>query len=227
MRLRSVTRGLPKPLIDVVGSPFLNYLLDEWIQTGLVSEFIFVVRYRSADFICAYGTEYKGIPISHVEEHIEGTAPALIAACRNIRSEFIICNGDTYWSPSLISSWLGKASLLASATIFAREGVFSRGSLIEVSGKGKENLSFVRYNYTPSSDAFGLQDIGVKFITNSLCDYLLQFDSKEWADLTLEELCVYSTSCFPISISIYDGIFIDIGIPEDYRMFCSYIRNKQ
>ena len=44
-RLKDVVTDLPKPMAPILGSPFLEYLMDYWINKG-VSHFILSVDYQ-------------------------------------------------------------------------------------------------------------------------------------------------------------------------------------
>ena len=45
-RLQSVLNGLPKPLADINGEPFLKYQFENWINNGF-NDFIISLYYRS------------------------------------------------------------------------------------------------------------------------------------------------------------------------------------
>ena len=45
-RLRSIVNEVPKPLAPVNGSPFLKYLIKNWLRQG-VREFIFLLHFEA------------------------------------------------------------------------------------------------------------------------------------------------------------------------------------
>ena len=49
-RLQTVLNGLPKPLADINGTPFLQYLLQNWINKGF-NDFIFSLHFESNKII--------------------------------------------------------------------------------------------------------------------------------------------------------------------------------
>ena len=67
-RLRKAVPDLPKPMALIGGRPFLEYLLDYWIEQG-VSRFIISVGYLKDLIIKHFGTRYKNIPIEYFIEN--------------------------------------------------------------------------------------------------------------------------------------------------------------
>ena len=49
-RLQSVLKGLPKPLADINGTPFLFYLFQNWINKGF-NQFILSLHYEANQII--------------------------------------------------------------------------------------------------------------------------------------------------------------------------------
>ena len=63
-RLKKVVPNLPKPMALIEKKPFLEYLLDYWIDEG-ISKFIISVGYLKDIIIKHFGNEYKNIPIEY------------------------------------------------------------------------------------------------------------------------------------------------------------------
>lgn len=101
-RLREAVPDLPKPMAPIADKPFLAWQLDYLIQCG-VSRFIFSVGYK-ADVIRHYfGSEYRGVSITYVEEPEPlGTGGALQLALREAQQERVfVFNGDTLCEANL------------------------------------------------------------------------------------------------------------------------------
>ena len=102
-RLRSAVTDLPKPMAPIGGRPFLEYQLDYWIAQG-ISRFVLSVGYQHEVIIDHFGTSYKGIELNFViEETPLGTGGGLLLAAEKVGNDapFLLLNGDTYFSVDL------------------------------------------------------------------------------------------------------------------------------
>jgi len=96
-RLRPLTYEIPKPMIDVNGKPFLQYIV-EWFKKYGVSDFVFCVGYLADKFKEYFGDGSKlGVRIRYsIEEQFLGTAGAVKLAEDLLEEEFFVANGDTF-----------------------------------------------------------------------------------------------------------------------------------
>ncbi len=102
-RLRSAVPDLPKPMAPISGRPFLEHLLDYWINQG-VGKFMLSVGYRYQLIISHFGHTYRGVEIDYViEETPLGTGGGLLLAVEKIGGDepFLLLNGDTYFAVDL------------------------------------------------------------------------------------------------------------------------------
>jgi len=75
--MRPLTETTPKPMLQVLGKPLLEYLLEE--VPDEISEFIIVVGYLGNQIREHFGTSWHGKPITYVEQKEKrGTAQALL-----------------------------------------------------------------------------------------------------------------------------------------------------
>ena len=112
-RLRIAVPNLPKPMAPIKGRPFLEYLLDYWINQG-VKKFILSVGYMSEVIVDHFGNNYKTAEISYsIEYQPLGTGGALFLSTKKITEPFLVINGDTFAEvnlKNLISFHLKKNS---------------------------------------------------------------------------------------------------------------------
>lgn len=98
-RLKTVVPTLPKPLADVSGRPFLEYLLDQWIENG-VSEFYLLVCHLAEKIKAHFKNEYRGCKIQYIQEKEPlQTGGAVLYALNHfsdLESDVVIMNGDTF-----------------------------------------------------------------------------------------------------------------------------------
>lgn len=96
-RLRPITENVPKPMVEVAGRPFLEYIVTHLSDQGF-KRFLFLVGYLG-DQIQAYfrsGSRW-GIAIEYATEAQPlGTAGAIRNALEQLDSEFLLVYGDSY-----------------------------------------------------------------------------------------------------------------------------------
>lgn len=96
-RLAPLTDEIPKVLVEINGKSILEYKLE--LLKELVEEVILIIGYKKEKIIEKFGEDYFGLKISYVVQEIpEGTGHALLQAKILLKDEFIVLNGDDYYS---------------------------------------------------------------------------------------------------------------------------------
>jgi D-glycero-D-manno-heptose 1,7-bisphosphate phosphatase len=95
-RLHGLTSERAKPMLDVGGRPFLDYLLDEASRYG-IKRALLLCGYRAGDLTPVYqGRAIRGMRIDTVvEASPAGTAGALALAADRLDDDFLLVNGDS------------------------------------------------------------------------------------------------------------------------------------
>lgn len=97
MRLRPLTKNIPKPMLKVGKKPILQIILEKFKESGY-KNFIICVNYKSKVIQDFFGDGMKfGVKIMYIHEKIEmGTAGALSLLKKNmkINEPFFVMNGD-------------------------------------------------------------------------------------------------------------------------------------
>lgn len=96
-RLRSVVADKPKVLANVSGKPFLEYVLDQIVPTG-ITQVILCIGHLAEQIQAHFGSSYRGLSIKYSHERsLLGTAGALRYALEHISTEnLLVMNGDSY-----------------------------------------------------------------------------------------------------------------------------------
>lgn len=96
-RLRSRLSGIPKPMADIDGRPFLAILLDRLADSG-VTRILLSIGYLSEAIINYFGTEWRHMKIAYVQEASPlGTGGAIRCALADAHADSVlILNGDTW-----------------------------------------------------------------------------------------------------------------------------------
>lgn len=97
MRLRPITKQVPKSMILVSGKPFLQHQLEFLRSLGL-NRFLFLIGYLGDQIKEYFGDGEKfGVEIDYsCEKKLLGTAGALKNAESKLDKEFLLLNGDTF-----------------------------------------------------------------------------------------------------------------------------------
>lgn len=212
-RLRSAVPDLPKPMAPVAGRPFLEYQLDYWIAQG-VDRFLLSVGYRHEVIVDHFGSGYRGASIEYViEETPLGTGGGLLlAADRAGDKPFLVLNGDTYFQVDL-------DELEGFARSNDADWCFS---LFRTSEPGR----YMGMNLSPDGRVISLGSTllqGERRANGGV--YLVHPRSLATGGWTPGQRCSLEDDIFPASMAAgqrffgieFPGVFIDIGVPDDYR----------
>ena len=213
-RLGSLTRTLPKPLLDVGGRPFVEYIITNLSRFG-VNRILLLAGFGGEIVRQAYdGRRLFGVELSvSVEPEPMGTAGALRFAADKLDPFFVLCNGDTFLDADPLSltqnahgeDWSAKL-LLRAVDDSARFGS------VELDDQGR--VKRFREKGDEADEPAPLINAGT---------YLLNRD-RILASIT-KLPCSLEHDVFPVladSGSVFglqtDGYFIDIGIPESLEL---------
>lgn len=212
-RLRSVLPDIPKPMAPINGRPFLEILIDYWITQG-IKKFILSVCYRHEVIINHFGNNYNGALIEYVIENEPlGTGGALMLASKKLscNQPFLLLNGDTFFEIdfNLLKNTYKKNNADWCFSLF-RIGENSRYMSMELSNLGvikSLNSGFSKHDTLVNGGVYLVNPLALRF--NNTSKIIIH---------SLED------NIFPHAMSIgqkmigqeFNGLFIDIGIPEDY-----------
>jgi histidinol-phosphate phosphatase family protein len=186
-RLAPLTDTRPKPLIDVGGRPFLDYLL-EMIKGQGIERVVMLLGYRAEMIVDHLGDGSRfGLEIAHsATPEADETGRRLRTAAELLDPEFLLMYCDNYWPLPLERLWQCYKSSGAPMQItvydnvdgYTRDNVRVEGSLVTV--------------YDKSRTAPGLHgvDIGYAIMRRDLLDRLPDgnpsFEAALYPDLVAE-----------------------------------------
>lgn len=208
-RLGKHTESKPKPLLDICGRPFIEYLIEKASAYGC-REVLLLAGYLGDQFIEKYDQlrlENGGCVVVHQEQQLSGTGGALLDAWDKIDSEFILLNGDSILDAdwTLLEKALIEQNIAAAMALTQTENTERYGAV-----KCHENLivEFKEKN-VDAVDVSGLINAGV---------YALK---KQPLTGLLTQPCSLEKDIFPILVKRktlagveLNGFFIDIGLPD-------------
>lgn len=142
-RLRPLTYNVPKPLVEVEGKPFIDYVLSELAKMG-VKRAVLLTGYKHAMVKrhCGSGKRY-GLRIEYCREKRRmGTGGAILAARGMLKTTTLVANGDSFLELPLSRFLALHRKKGALATVFSMKGSLkARGAI--VAGKNGQVLEFL------------------------------------------------------------------------------------
>ena len=208
-RLRDVIADLPKPMAPVNNKPFLHYLF-KWIKQYPVEKLVLSAGYKSESIVNYFGNSVYGIPVEYViEEKPLGTGGAVKNALHKTSDiDILILNGDTYFPIDLgkfYSFHIENKSLFTIA--LKRMKSFDRYGTVECRGK-----TIMKFNEKKFCED-GLINGGIYLINREMIE-----SWEHSSPFSLEKDVMEKKAGTSILKGlVFDELFIDIGIPEDYH----------
>lgn len=208
-RLRSVVPDLPKPMAPVAGRPFLAWILDRLVEAGF-DRVVLAVGYRHDAIRDHFGQAYRGLPLRYsVEDRPLGTGGAVRLARNQIDADAVfVLNGDTYVDVDYGAMAAAHRRAQASMSIAVhRVADAARYGALEV--QDGRVRGFVEKGRTGP----GLINAGTYLLCAALVDTLPQGRA---FSLEQDLLVPRVGAIRPLAFTA-EGLFIDIGVPDDYE----------
>ena len=205
-RLGELTADTPKPMLPIGDRPFLELLIDEISRHG-IDELLLLCGYLGEGLVDRFdGTTKHGCRIKcQMEDAPAGTAGALRNAYDALAPEFLLLNGDSFFDINLLD-------LPSAARDGRRLGAVALRPLTDTGRFGRVTLDDELIGSFAEKSGFGpgLINGGVYFLRREAIERVTSLP------------CSLERELFPIlategtlSGRVYDGYFIDIGIPEE------------
>lgn len=215
-RLLGVVSDVPKALAPIGEVPFLRLQIEHWVGQGIRS-FVFLLHYQ-ADQIIAFlksqqDSALSGCKTQWVVEPAPmdtGGAIAYAVELLQLSGDFLVTNADTWLGSGINDVWRANAPAMAVVELgdagrYGRVQLDKRDHVTDFHEKNRKQ--------------------GPGWVNAGLC----HLDSglfKDWnhSPFSLERI----TFPFLSSGGVLKAVplrtdFIDIGVPEDYFRFCSWI----
>jgi D-glycero-alpha-D-manno-heptose 1-phosphate guanylyltransferase len=215
-RLRQVVPDLPKPMAPISGKPFLEILLEMLARKGF-KRVILSLGFMAETISSYFGDNFAGMELDYVvEESPLGTGGAVRLAMTQCRGDHVfIFNGDTFldleveqverlWQLQHHTIIVGREvpDTARYGRLLVIEGLVCGFSEKGVTGPGMINagcyvLGTNQLNVWPLHTPFSLET-----------DYLVR-----------------AVTSAPVGFFKTTGLFIDIGVPEDFNRAQTLLAN--
>ena len=193
-RLSSVTNGTPKPLVDIKGKPFINYVLDD-------------LKGFDVTLVCSDSTYdyFKNLDIDVFNEGDRaGTGGFLMKLGESVPDSFYVMNGDTYFTGDLNLD-------TDESTVFVAEELVTE-DVGYIKGKNGKVQEFVEKN--PFAKGKELVSLGIyKFYKKDITLPMRLPISIEYDILPNMEL----------KYKVLNTVKFDIGTPERLEKFKTWL----
>ncbi len=206
-RLRKLVTNLPKPMAPIGNKPFLQILLESLFSKGF-KRIILSLGFMSEKISDYFGERYLGMELVYVVEEVPlGTGGAVRLALSECKDDHaFIFNGDTYIDlevEEVEKLWLEK-----------RQPIIVGRQVPDVGRYGKLLVEegILKAFSEKGAFGFGLINAGCYVLARNQLDcfplnHNFSLESNYLNNIVTE---------LPIAVFITKGLFVDIGVPEDY-----------
>jgi D-glycero-alpha-D-manno-heptose 1-phosphate guanylyltransferase len=206
-RLGELTRETPKPLLEVAGRPFLDHVLQPLAASG-VEDVTLAASFHWQKIAAVYGDAWQGLRLRYsVESEPAGTGGAIRQAMREAAAqEALVLNGDTLLRMDFAALVGLHAGRHAQVTVAVRRVPdVSRYGAVKTAPDGR-----ITHFGEKQGAGEGLINAGVYVVRAEVFDGIaaerFSFEHDVLAP-GAQSLRLYAMQT--------DGLFIDIGTPED------------
>jgi len=208
-RLRSVIQDIPKPMAPVNGKPFLHYIF-QYLKQEQIREVILSVGYKHETIEDFFGNEYLGIKVQYsVEEEPLGTGGGIKQAFGLVDGPAYVLNGDTFFGVNLhtLSDYYFDSN---SDMVLALKHLqnFDRYGTVQLDAQNR----ITKFD-EKKLVAEGYINGGIYFFDKTLLSRVETGNKFSFEKEILEKY----TGELKFGGKVFNGYFIDIGIPEDYN----------
>jgi D-glycero-D-manno-heptose 1,7-bisphosphate phosphatase len=204
-RLKERTGNVPKPLLNIAGRPFIEYLLDEASRHGF-TDILLLAGYLSHQVVEHYhGRDWRGARITVLcEPEPMGTGGALRFALPHLSQRFLLANGDSFFDINLraLASPLPKGGMVMALRSLATDTRYGR-----VRMNGEQVVSF----HASMEGGDGPINGGVYCLDRRIVEQIpggrISLESEVFPEIA---------RAGRICGRLFDEYFIDIGVLEDF-----------
>jgi len=159
-RMRPLTDELPKPMIEINGRPFLEYLVELLREQG-ITRILLLLGYRAHVIQDHFGDGTRwGVHLDYsVTAVSDETGRRLALARPKLDETFLLLYGDNYWPLRLDDAWERFCSSDADAmiTVYRNRDALTRNNV-------RSDIDDRVLDYDPSHTASGLNGVEIGYM---------------------------------------------------------------
>jgi len=219
-RLKAVSNGKPKCMIEISGKPLIDYLLNDLHNANIKD--IFINLHYNPESIKSYlgdGLKYNMRITYSFEKKLLGTAGALNNFKKYIDDDFIVIYGDTYRELDFsdMIAYYRKSGVFGLIALHTPDNPFDSG-IVKLNNKFKiiEFIEKPPINTIPANNLYS--NAGVYIFNKQIFEYIIPETFSDFGiDIFPKLIKEQELIGYPIK-----GTVIDIGIPERLERLREY-----
>ncbi len=220
-RLRPLTYETPKPMVDVLGKPFLAHLVEMLKERGF-DHFVICSSYKSEVIRDYFGNGKKfGVKIDHsVEASPLGTAGAIKNALFYLQPSFFVINGDTYLDIdyAMIEQNFQMVDKPAMMVLYEGDEITERVDNVEIDGSGVVTAFNKGQDANSKYGWAGVLLLRKRFVENWLGRSRLMLEDDIFPKLIKDK---------DMGSCVINEKYYDIGTMDKLRDFERYLRGRK
>ena len=218
-RLGALTQTCPKPMMPIGETPFIEYIIRHLARFG-IRDIILLAGYLGQEVMDTYQGRRFGNAMVRVivEPQPAGTGGALRYAADILEDHFLLLNGDSFFDFNLLD-------LVMRYKKTSSMGCMALRAVNDASQYGKvtvENAKITAFIEKSASAGAAYINGGVYVLHRSILDWIGQA-----AQVSLErDVFPQITAAGGLFGYPFDGLFIDIGTPNDLRWAQQHLASR-
>ena len=221
-RLREVVKDVPKPMAPVNGKPFMQMQVDRILKFG-ANKVVFATGYKKEIIKDFFGDNYKGVDMVYSEEDEPLlTGGAMKQALNYIDDdEAVVMNGDI-WLDIDLNAMVEQSHRTGVWETMAVKPMdnFSRFGNVIIGNDGYSVVDFIEKQPTEHGNV----NLGVYVVKKNIFDGL---DNLGKAFSHETQYLIPNIQKRKHGAYVYNGYYVDIGIPEDYLSFIEFAKKMK
>ena len=216
-RLSKISKGVPKPLIKIKNTNFIEILIQNLSRFNF-KKVLLLCHYKGIKFYKKYhNKKINGLLIKCIiEKKPLGTLKSLINAKKNLDNFFLLSNGDTFFDVNI--SDLYKKFDYKKNLMLLGDGKISTNDKLRYQNYLIKNNLLKEVFYSKKKNQ--IINTGLGIVNKKVLNYVKKDESSFDKDLIK-----YLTSKKKIQVEIHKKNFIDIGTPRDLSLFIKKINH--
>jgi UDP-N-acetylglucosamine diphosphorylase / glucose-1-phosphate thymidylyltransferase / UDP-N-acetylgalactosamine diphosphorylase / glucosamine-1-phosphate N-acetyltransferase / galactosamine-1-phosphate N-acetyltransferase len=215
--MKPLTDKTPKPLLEVLGKPLLEYNLDA--VSPFSEEIIIVVGYLGDQIKKRFGNTYCGKPIQYVEQKEQlGTGHALLCAENYLHDRFIVLLGDDFNTSPMIEKAMGHRYCVIAMEVKEPR----KFGILET-----QNGIIVGLEEKPLLPKSNLANTGAWIMDRKLIDIMKKQEPSPRSEFEITDALRALIRTEKVHCEIIKGGWIPVGYPADLITVEDYLKGEK
>jgi len=189
VRLRSITKTLPKALIPINGRPLIEFSLDNLKNVG-IKEVIIIVGYMKDFFKKTLGNEYKGIKIVYFDNDEYEKTESMYSFSKTegiINDDVLVLDSDILYDGKVLKDLIEHPF----ENVILATNLSGSGDELFICVDNNKYITNLGKNITNKEEATG-EFVGISKLSSKFLNILFSNAKEDYARNELKCLCEHS-----------------------------------